>query len=519
MARESNRNATATTTPARPNASGSVAERSAVTSRPSIHTPSGLSASGRKPTGVPTPGPGPGPGPALTPHARAAFRTIESRRHAAVLTPHHRARQRRQSAMRGDVARDRERETPRNVLLSLGKVLARTTQVITTSSSSPEEGNSRASANQGQRGDDEAEEDDEDDVDDELPKRPRLSLPIDEEDEEDDADLQPHRSAGLEDDDTNYNDLTVRSIELPRREQPGGTSRFSLGSMGRMSDFYLNNANDLDDVGIDSGFFPPTVPLYDDGDNNTGDISAYERLDSDAALGRRDTIGGRESDFGIIEVPVMDVDEGTFVIAPQVQDSPTRPLPLEEEDDYEAPEPFFYPAGGDDNDDTDDDGNLDKSPDDPRGGVVARSTAEHGQKRKRNVKVSKHGVEYPSLPPAVVKRLAQTFAKTSGVKGKISPDALKAIMQASDWFFEQLGDDLQAYAKHAHRKTIDESDVLTLMKRQRQTGSSATPFSLAQRHLPRELLQELRMAPPPPAPSRRRRKPSSDEAEDAEEVT
>jgi hypothetical protein len=39
-------------------------------------------------------------------------------------------------------------------------------------------------------------------------------------------------------------------------------------------------------------------------------------------------------------------------------------------------------------------------------------------------------------------------------------------MQASDWFFEQLGEDLQAYAKHAGRKTIDESDVLTLMKRQ-----------------------------------------------------
>lgn len=88
----------------------------------------------------------------------------------------------------------------------------------------------------------------------------------------------------------------------------------------------------------------------------------------------------------------------------------------------------------------------------------------HGSKKK-SIKVSKHGIEYPSLPPAVVKRLAQTFAKASGAKGNITPDATKAIMQASDWFFEQLGEDLQAYAKHAGRKTIDESDVLTLMKR------------------------------------------------------
>jgi hypothetical protein len=32
--------------------------------------------------------------------------------------------------------------------------------------------------------------------------------------------------------------------------------------------------------------------------------------------------------------------------------------------------------------------------------------------------------------------------------------------------------------------------------RQRQTNATTTPFSLAQKHLPRELLQDLRMVPP-----------------------
>lgn len=86
--------------------------------------------------------------------------------------------------------------------------------------------------------------------------------------------------------------------------------------------------------------------------------------------------------------------------------------------------------------------------------------------RKKRVKISKHGIPYPSLPAGVVKKLATTYARTSGnSKAKISKDTLDAIMQASDWFFEQVSDDLGAYAEHAGRKTIEESDAITLMGR------------------------------------------------------
>lgn len=85
---------------------------------------------------------------------------------------------------------------------------------------------------------------------------------------------------------------------------------------------------------------------------------------------------------------------------------------------------------------------------------------------KKKVKVSKHGIQYPSLPAGVVKKLATTFARMGGnSKAKINKETLDAIMQASDWFFEQASDDLGAYAQHAGRKTIDESDVVTLMAR------------------------------------------------------
>jgi histone H3/H4 len=86
--------------------------------------------------------------------------------------------------------------------------------------------------------------------------------------------------------------------------------------------------------------------------------------------------------------------------------------------------------------------------------------------RKKKFRVSKHGIQYPSLPAGVVKKLATTFARTAGnSKAKINKETLEAIMQASDWFFEQVSDDLGAYSKHAGRKTIDESDIVTLMAR------------------------------------------------------
>ncbi|KAK4130140.1 hypothetical protein BT67DRAFT_242637 [Trichocladium antarcticum] len=506
MARESQR------PDATPRRGVSSAEPTASTARRSIYrTPGsqarvplraqGLSASGRK--AAP---------PNATPHARAAFRTIDSRR-AAIFTPH---RTRRKSL--------REvRDSPRDFLLNLGRVLARNTQVITTSSSSSSS-SSPGDDKQGPGSDDSADElslgtihveDDEDEE--ELPNRPRLSLPIDEEDDDDSDDLQPHRSVVFDDD----NNFTMQSIEMPRRainEQPG--SRFSMGS--RMSDYF--NTNDMlhsEEIGIDSGFFPPTAVL-EEGNITMGveELSSPERLDSDGA--RRDL--GRESDFGF-EIPVGDMNESTFVIAPQVQESPTHP-PLD------AGEPMFEdfaPLVDQRSDDYDDDDlgevpaleeesieipERDQHEDTVAEPLIAKRAVVHGL-QKKSIKVSKHGIEYPSLPPTVVKRLAQTFATASGAKGKITPDAMNSIMQASDWFFEQLGEDLQAYAKHAGRKTIDESDVLTLMKRQRQINPQTTPFALAQRHLPRELLQELRM--PPPAVPKKRRK--MNQGVDDDEVT
>ncbi|KAK3500739.1 centromere kinetochore component CENP-T-domain-containing protein [Neurospora crassa] len=473
------------------------------------------------------------PNPKATPHVRAAYRAIDSRR-AAILTPHHARRRSLREA----------RETPRNFLLQLGKVLAPKSERIPSSSSSPASALSGSAAAAGGRQEQEegdtSEEltfdistrsrygDEDDEEEEELPKRPRLSLGLgagygEGDDWEDDDELpQPHRSAGLEDLTENF---TVQSIELPRRVDPEKDQQRMRDSMGRLSDFPQLQQQQSD--GIDSGFFPPAAIDEDDFGNAEDRIpDEFSRLDSDETR-RRETIGGeggmglllgaggRDSDFHI-EVPVG-MDESTFMIA-----SPTRQFEMGQAAEAAA---TSGQGGGfaelmdqrsDSYDNNDDDGNdvgpayddydnddgmamdLDNNQDDqgqagsdeemtrlsgytPTAARVSLSASaareklglfrEEGGERggfskiKATKKISKHGIEYTTLPPTMVKRLAQTFAKTSGAKGNISPEALKAIMQASDWFFEQLGDDLSAYAKHAHRKTIDMSDMLTLMKR------------------------------------------------------
>ncbi|KAI0913110.1 centromere kinetochore component CENP-T-domain-containing protein [Ustulina deusta] len=389
---------------------------------------------------------------AATPHARAAMRAIDQRR-AALLTP---GRARRRSLRE-------QRETPRDLLRNLSRVLAPTSQVVSSSSSSDSPGRDGDSTLPPF-----AEDDDDDD---DFPiERPRFSLPLGPE-EDDDDDLKPPRLSGFEED--NY---TMQSIELPRRAVTDNTIRSSLGSM-RYSD-YMGPDIQSDDVGIDSGFFPPPA-LDDSAEVVMEEPAVIERLDADDA--RRQTIGG-DSVFGAIEIPDVG-NESTFVMAP-VQ-SPVReptvtegleglgsdhgPLDDMDDDDDHVNEPMDMPDF-DIEDDVEDE--ADDAPENNISTIqettlsrTASLARNRGMKRRKGKKISRYGIEYPSLPANVVKRLATTCAKTAGSKGKISPDTLDAIMQATDWFFEQLGDDLSAYAKHAGRKTIDESDMITLMRR------------------------------------------------------
>lgn len=380
-----------------------------------------------------------------------------------------------------------QRETPRDILRALSKTLAPKSKTISSTSSSSSPGDdptvsgarvrSRVGGRRSRKGQVVIPENP-DDSDDEFPiDRPRFSLPIDE-DADSDGDLpRPPRSSGLEDLEDNY---TMQSIEMPRRATIGlshgrHSMRMSMGDL---------QSDDGRDAGFDSAFFPRVDWDEETGERAGGDDEAtLERVDDEG--GRRDTtLGGRISDFGAIDFTLDAGDQSTVMMAPQVESSPGREgfspenepfgfddesLPPKEDMDLDNVPLDF--GGGDENKPQDDDeGGGGGDGDIELGDITTESAiarqipkgARQGRVMKPGKKISRHGIEYPSLPSNVVKRLAQRFAG----KTKISPDTLNAIMQASDWFFEQLGDDLRAYANHAKgRTTINESDMLTLMRR------------------------------------------------------
>ena len=121
----------------------------------------------------------------------------------------------------------------------------------------------------------------------------------------------------------------------------------------------------------------------------------------------------------------------------------------------------------------------------PLASIAAPASTHHPRPRTRPprpnrvIKTSRHGIPYPSLPANMIKRIATSLAlpgrrggggrsvatATTTGRSTISRETLGAIIEASDCFFEQISDDLSAYAEHAGRKTIDESDMVTLMKR------------------------------------------------------
>ncbi|TWU74631.1 hypothetical protein ED733_002506 [Metarhizium rileyi] len=491
-----------------PNARRAVSADPPSSRRSAVHTPlnrnstrellntvrHGVSASGGRRNNAPTP------------HAKAARQALDQRRNA-LLTP---GKRKRQSLVD-------QRETPMGILGRLAGVLAPGSKPIVSSSPPRDKRSSFAPI----------QEEADDDAD--LP-RPRLSLPIDQDDE---SDLIPPRSSGLE------SETTLPVIEKPRRaysEQPSRLSGPDFGGEFDSDAFDPNEATT--DMGRVSDFFPGSLLDNIRAQANADADPTITRIDDES---RRNTLARRDSEFGL-QIP-PGAEETTFMMSePPADGGGTSPLlgeqsivaetannlanqggvgdltsirpygPDDDNDDiadvYNDPDPVSVlemepePVEEHDEDDEADyepqmeeieEQSVDEEePIEPSS--AAKPQRERSKPKKRQRRVSKHGIEYPALPPTFVKRVAQTALHSSGLSNpRVSADTLTALTQASEWFFEQLGDDLGAYANHAKRKVIEEGDMATLMRRQRQVTSDSTMFSLAQRHLPRELLQELRM--------------------------
>ncbi|CRG82964.1 hypothetical protein PISL3812_00311 [Talaromyces islandicus] len=315
-----------------------------------------------------------------------------------------------------------------------------------------------------------------------MPVPPELTVPIDESGTSEDGspDIPPRISAVAFDDD----DITQHSMEYPRRD-------ISIKDRERMSFGNVRLSENFEDLTRLDVFSEPgdLTTLQQGNDENVEDAS----LGQAAFGGGGDTedLGRFSLDFRFPTPPppaaepeAMPNDEDNFILdVDQADTGLVSSSPNGEAGDLRG----FSP-------------NIPEHISEPgTPGVVGGGLRDEPLTRSRKQKkLSRHGIPIPNLPSGVVKRLATRFARAgSAKKAKISKETLAAIEQASEWFFEQASEDLATYAKHAGRRTIDESDVMTLMRRQRLVNNTNSIFSLAQRHLPKELLQDMRLSLPP----------------------
>lgn len=286
----------------------------------------------------------------------------------------------------------------------------------------------------------------------ELPPAPRLSMNLNELDDDSflNDEPEPRFSVPLED-----LDHTHQSIEFGRRavsEQPwGGRASFGIRLSDRFADFGTGAESDV-------------------GEETVGEVSVMVGDESELRVGGLDEGSERmafvgdeeEGDVTMREELELDPEEDSyFLTLPTADDT----LALEDETEDE---------------DQDEDGQAqDMLPDydiqtDPAT-LEDETNLAHARRHpdpkpltapkrtKKPLPLSRHGHPVPVFPRAVIKKMAQNF--TGGAQ--ISNETLNAIVTASEAFFEQVSDDLAVYAGHAGRKTIEDADVIQLLKRYR----------------------------------------------------
>ncbi|XP_060074550.1 centromere protein T-like [Ylistrum balloti] len=90
------------------------------------------------------------------------------------------------------------------------------------------------------------------------------------------------------------------------------------------------------------------------------------------------------------------------------------------------------------------------------------------------------------LPVSVIKKVFSHYCKM-----KVSSDILPELINVTEKFFKQVPADLEAFCHHAGRKTINDSDVELLMKRQRLIKDNNSLNVLIEENLPLEYRLQL----------------------------
>ena len=293
-------------------------------------------------------------------------------------------------------------------------------------------------------------------------RKSRMSLPV----------------AGDQSPDNDATIMTERGRRAFTEDATGRLSRYSFGSI-RMSDFgpdlEVARVSGAKSIAADGGyasprqsFLPPAML------DETQDLSRMAETAPGQPIDDADMPIYADDDF---QLPMPD-DETFVVREDQLQKAPELvPNDGWEDVDVQEADPVHL------------------SPKSKRRLTqlqLASSKHEVGR-RRRTVKMTKHGTLVPALPSSLIKKIAtEVQVRNGGRKPAFGPDHTKALEQATEWFFEQVGEDLAAYSTHGRRKRrIDGSDVLLLMRRQRTGQGTAELRELAKDWLPKDVFKTL----------------------------
>ncbi|NXQ21979.1 CENPT protein, partial [Peucedramus taeniatus] len=87
----------------------------------------------------------------------------------------------------------------------------------------------------------------------------------------------------------------------------------------------------------------------------------------------------------------------------------------------------------------------------------------------------------PQIPRSLIKQIFRHFAKMP-----VTRDAFQIVEKCSERYFKQLSSDLEAYAHHAGRKTVETADLEVLLRRQGLVTDKMPLTTLIERFLPLE---------------------------------
>ncbi|NWW26334.1 CENPT protein, partial [Falcunculus frontatus] len=99
----------------------------------------------------------------------------------------------------------------------------------------------------------------------------------------------------------------------------------------------------------------------------------------------------------------------------------------------------------------------------------------------KKLRTSQRKPREPQIPRSLIKEIFRHFAKMP-----VTRDAFKIVEKCTERYFRQLSDDLEAYAHHAGRKTVEMADLEVLMRRQRLVTDKMPLNVLIENYLPLE---------------------------------